>query len=100
MRMPDTYSSLPEEVRDFRPQCPNCSPERVLQSDSRPCSFYDCPGLPEQLEVTCPICVYDFNADQGTVKCDHNTCETALRLKANVPTYRTWLQLLEEERAL
>jgi len=90
--------SLPEEVRSFRPQCPNCSPEVVLESGSRPCSFYDCPGLPAQLEVTCPTCVYDFYADEGTVKCDHDTCEMALRLRANVPTYRAWLKLLADER--
>ena len=91
---------LPEEVRNFRPRCPNCSPEVLLASWSRPCSFYDCPGLPSQLQVTCNICVYDFFADDGTVKCDLNTCETARRLKANVPTYRAWLRMLEEERRI
>ena len=88
---------LPENVRSFRPSCPNCSPEVLLDPGSRPCSFYNCPRLPTQLQVTCDICVYDFLADNGTVKCDHNTCETARRLKANVPTYRAWLRLLEEE---
>lgn len=89
---------LPDEVRDFRPRCPNCSPQVVLTDSSRPCSTYDCPGLPRQLEVTCRICVYDFSIDEGTVRCDHDTCDTALRLKGNVPTYRAWLRLLAEER--
>lgn len=88
---------LPEEVRSFWPRCPNCSPEVLLDPWSRPCSFYDCPGLPSQLRVTCDICVYDFFVDDGTVKCDHDTCDTARRLKANVPIYRAWLRLLEQE---
>ncbi len=90
--------SLPESVRVFRPQCPNCNPDVVLEEGSRPCSFYDCPGLPAELKVTCDMCMYDFAADDGQVKCDHSTCETALRLKGNVPVYRAWLELLEAER--
>jgi hypothetical protein len=90
--------SLPGEVRSFRPHCPSCSVDVVLRSSSRPCSFYDCPGLPSQLEVTCKTCVFDFYIDEGTVRCDHDTCETARRLRANVPTYRAWLRLLEAER--
>ena len=88
---------LPEEVRNFRPRCPNCSSPVVLDLRSRPCSFYNCPGLPVRLQVTCDICVYDFFGDAGTIKCDHDTCETARRLKANVPIYRAWLRLLDEE---
>lgn len=90
--------SLPKSVRAFRPRCPNCNPDVVLEEGARPCSFYACPGLPAELHVTCDLCMYDFAADDGQVKCDHNTCETALRLKANVPIYRAWLQLLEAER--
>lgn len=82
---------LPPAVRTFRPTCPGCVPTRP---DTRPCSFYDCPGLPQELEVTCELCMYDFAADDGQVKCDHSTCPTALRLRANVPIYRAWLDLL------
>lgn len=93
-------AALPEEVRNFRPRCPNCNPEVLLDPLSRPCSFYNCSGLPSQLRVTCDICLYDFFADDGTIKCDHNRCGTARRLKANVPIYRAWLRLLEEERLI
>jgi len=41
--------------------------------------------------------MYDFAAEDGQVKCDHATCETAARLKGNVETYRTWLHLMEDE---
>ena len=94
------YHSLPDDVRGFRPRCPGCTPNEVTAEGARPCSFYDCPGLPKQLEVTCDICMFDFAAQDGQPKCDHNTCESALRLQKNVETYRTWIELLAEEEAV
>jgi hypothetical protein len=90
---------LPSAVRGFRPNCPGCTPTTVTQPGARPCSFYDCPGMPDELRVVCDICVYDFAAGDGQVKCDHSTCETALRLQNNVATYLKWLRLLESEAA-
>lgn len=90
-------ADLPETVRNFRPNCPGCTPATVTRPDARPCSFYDCPGLPEELRVVCDICIYNFAAGDGQMKCDHRTCETAIRLRRNVTTYRKWLQLLEYE---
>lgn len=87
-------ASLPAAVRTFRPQCPGCSPEKLGVEGEKPCSFYDCPGLPHELEVTCNLCMFDFAAADGQPKCDHATCETALRLKKNVPTYRAWIELV------
>lgn len=89
-----TYGSLPPAVRDFRPQCPGCTPAVVTDEAARPCSFYDCPGLPAELRVTCDKCMYDFARHDGQIKCDHDTCEDALRLQGNVATYRLWLQQL------
>ena len=63
--------SLPKNVRDFRPNCPGCTPAKLAEPSARPCSFYDCSGLPPELEVTCDTCIYDFVADDGQVKCDH-----------------------------
>jgi hypothetical protein len=89
--------ALPPTVRDFRPQCPGCTPTAVTAVGAQPCSFYDCPGLPAELQVTCNTCMYDFAAEDGQPTCDHSTCETALRLQGNVETYRTWVRLLETE---
>lgn len=88
---------LPPSVRDFRPRCPGCHPDTIL--DGRPCSYYDCPGLPAELHVTCDQCLYDFSAAEGQIKCDHATCPTAARLRANVPVYRAWVAMLREEQA-
>jgi hypothetical protein len=91
------YTSLSRSVRDFRPLCAGCAPDIVTAEGARPCSHYDCPGLPTELEVTCDKCMYDFAAQDGQPDCDHNTCETAQRLRKNVPTYRTWVKLLADE---
>lgn len=93
------FASLPKEVREFRPNCPGCTPAKATASGDRPCSFYDCPGLPEGLHVTCDLCMFDFVNMDGQVKCDHNTCETAIRLKANVATYRAWVDHMIAEAA-
>jgi hypothetical protein len=90
-------ASLPPVVRRFRPQCPGCTPARLSAEGARPCSHYDCPGLPAELRVTCDLCLFDFAAGDGQVKCDHDTCPTALRLRANVPVYRAWVEMIVAE---
>lgn len=88
------FSTLPETAKAFRPKCPGCTPKVVTDADAKPCSSYDCPGLPAELQVTCNSCMYDFAAGDGQIKCDHATCEDALRLKGNVETYRRWLEYI------
>ena len=90
---------LPPSVRDFRPQCPGCTPDTMTADGARPCSHYDCPGLPSELQVTCNLCMYDFVAHDGQPTCDHATCETAQRLAGNVETYQRWVQMLKDETA-
>lgn len=92
-------ADLPKAVHEFRPKCPGCTPERAMAPGGKPCSFYDCPGLPEELRVTCDSCMFDFAAAEGQIKCDHSTCEIALRLKKNVETYKAWVRLIKTEAA-
>ncbi len=93
------YAPLPRSARDFRPRCPGCTPDALSAEGTRPCSFYDCPGLPAELRVTCDTCMYDFAAQDGQPKCDHRTCEFALRLQSNVDTYRAWVEMITVELA-
>lgn len=91
---------LSRSVREFRPPCPGCTLQLIIAGDAKPCSFYDCPGLPDDLKVTCDSCLFDFVANDGQVKCDHDNCGTALRLKGNVKTYFAWIEVLKaDERA-
>jgi hypothetical protein len=90
---------LPRSVREFRPRCPGCTLQHAVAEDAKPCSFYDCPGLPEELKVTCDLCLFDFVANDGQVKCDQRICATALRLKGNVKTYLAWVEILKAEES-
>ena len=92
-------ATLSAAVRDYRPRCPGCTPEKATAAGARPCSHYDCPGLPPELQVTCNVCMYDFSVDDGQPNCDHTTCDTARRLRGNVATYRKWVQMLKDELA-
>ena len=94
------FALLSSAVRAFRPRCPGCSVQRATSEGAKPCSFYDCPGLPDELQVTCDTCMFDFAENDGQLKCDHDTCETARRLKANVKNYRAWIELLRAETGL
>lgn len=47
--------------------------------------------------MTCDTCMYDFAAGDGQVKCDHATCPTAIRLTANVPVYKAWVEMVVAE---
>jgi hypothetical protein len=93
------YATLPRSVREFRPLCPGCTPDVISAEGARPCSSYDCPGLPKELQVSCALCMYDFAAGDGQPKCDHRTCETALRLQKNVDTYKAWVEMIKPERS-
>lgn len=92
-----SFDELPADVLAFRPNCPGCTPQKVVGDETRPCSSYDCPGLPAGLKVTCDVCMYDFAARDGQIKCDHATCETAARLRTNVETYEAWVRLIAQE---
>ena len=93
MTGPD-FANLPRAVREFRPGCPGCTPDVVTAEEARPCSHYDCPGLPRELQVTCNTCMYDFATGDGQPTCDFETCETAQRLQGNVETYKQWVTML------
>lgn len=92
--MSSDFTTLPDSVKAFRPSCPGCSPRVVSEEAAKPCSAYDCPGLPSELKVTCDLCMYDFANEDGQIKCDHATCESARRLRGNVATYRAWLDYI------
>lgn len=85
----ETHPPFPVELLRFR-QCPGCSYDWAEGTGHRSCSYYDCPYLPSALRVTCDFCGYNFFISDGQIKCDHDTCEHATQLRANVATYLAW----------
>lgn len=78
-------------------RCPGCDYDWATGEGKRACSYYDCPYLPAELRVVCDWCGYNFVLGEGQIRCDHVTCERALALKANVPTYEHWQESLEQD---
>ena len=59
-------------------QCPFCSYDFATGEGQRGCHNYDCPYLPEELDVRCPICLYNFYVGDGNPDCgDPPDCEFA-----------------------
>jgi hypothetical protein len=76
---------------DFR-QCPHCGLDLGTGEGERGCAWGDCPYLPEELDVYCEVCRFNFYTMEGNPPCrDPLTCEHALHPIANTENYRRWL---------
>lgn len=78
-------------IPSFR-RCPGCGYDLVTHEGERGCHYYACPYLPEELDTTCPVCVYDFTRQDGNAECgDPPSCEFALKeAPIRVANVRAW----------
>jgi hypothetical protein len=77
--------------QDFQ-QCPQCSLDFGTGEGTRACAWTDCPYLPEELNVFCGYCRFDFFTMEGNSPCpDPLLCEHATEPLEHVGSYRTWL---------
>jgi rubredoxin len=59
-------------------QCPQCTYDFATGEGERSCHYYECPYLPEALDVRCPTCLYNFSVEDGNPDCgDPPDCEFA-----------------------
>ena len=60
---------------DFR-TCPGCGYDFGLDTGERSCHYGRCPYIPEELNVLCDQCRFDFYTMEGNPSCqDPATCE-------------------------
>lgn len=73
-------------------QCEGCSYDFLTDSGERSCHYYECPYLPEALDVWCPTCRYDFATKDGNPECsDPPSCEFARKVAPQrVAALRSW----------
>lgn len=64
---------LPPKVAAFEP-CEACSYDLLTDTGVRSCHYYECPYLPEALDVWCPTCRYDFATEDGNPACGETPC--------------------------
>jgi hypothetical protein len=76
--------------QEFR-QCPNCGLDIVTGEGERGCSWGECPYVPEELDVYCEDCRFNFYTMEGNSSCvDPLTCEHAPDPLAHVENVRRW----------
>jgi hypothetical protein len=62
---------------EFR-KCPGCAYDFATGDGERACSWADCPYLPEELDVFCEGCRFNYFTMEGNPPCaDPLTCEHA-----------------------
>ena len=72
-------------------QCPGCGYDLQTGDGRRSCSYGDCPYLPEELDVFCPDCRFNFFTMEGNPPCDDPlSCEHGAQERAHVENVRAW----------
>jgi hypothetical protein len=72
-------------------QCPGCGFDFASGEGERSCSWGDCPYLPEELNVYCDQCRFNFFTMEGNPSCDDPlTCVHATEPLSHVENLRTW----------
>jgi hypothetical protein len=67
-----------ERLLQFDP-CPECTFDLVTGEGERSCHYYTCPNLPEELDVRCPRCFFNFMARDTTPGCgERPSCDFAV----------------------
>ncbi len=75
--------------------CEACNYDFRADEGERGCHYYGCPNLPEELDVWCPTCRYNFMTRDGnpecggTPRCDHAREVAPVRVRA----LHQWLDL-------
>jgi hypothetical protein len=86
----------PEQATESRAvafqQCPLCTYDFATGEGQKGCHYYECPYLPEELDVRCPTCLYNFNVKDGNPGCgDPPDCEFARDIAPDrVASLATW----------
>jgi hypothetical protein len=76
---------------DFR-KCPGCGLDIATGEGERSCAWGDCPYLPEDLDVYCDTCRFNFFTEEGNPSCeDPSVCEHGVEPLQHVENVRSWL---------
>jgi hypothetical protein len=67
-------STTPITPRQYRKamafeQCPSCAYDVATGVGERSCNYGACPYLPEALDVTCPVCNFNFQLRDTVPAC-------------------------------
>ncbi len=76
--------------------CPGCRYDFATGEGEKACNMYDCPYLPEELDVFCAYCRFNYYTMEGNPPCeDPMRCDHRFEPLAHVENYRRWQRRLE-----
>jgi hypothetical protein len=86
--------ALSPRVRAFQ-TCELCSYDFRTDEGERGCHYYECPYLPEELDIWCPTCRYNFMVGDGNPGCsDPPACAFARTVApGRVRALEEWLTI-------
>jgi hypothetical protein len=93
--LPATDRNLPlsDELRAFQ-TCELCEYDFRTDEGERNCHYFECPNLPEELNIWCPTCRYNFMVEDGNPACENLDCDFARNVApGRVRALREWLAL-------
>ena len=73
--------------------CPGCGYDLATGEGTRSCSWGDCPYLPEELDVYCPDCRFNYFTMEGNPPCeDQLKCEHSKEPLEHVQNLKRWAE--------
>jgi len=79
--------------------CPGCGYDLATGEGERACSWGACANLPDDLDVYCDTCRFNFFTMEGNPPCeDPSSCQHACEPLAHVENVRTWKKLQAASR--
>ncbi len=75
-------------------KCPGCGYDISTGEGERGCNYGECPYAPEELNVVCDYCRFNWFTMEGDRKCDrYPECDQGVEARKNVENLRHWLAL-------
>ena len=72
-------------------QCPDCTYDFATGEGTRSCAYAECPYLPQELDVFCPWCRFNYLTQEGNSPCDDPMqCDHRFEPLEHVAIFRAW----------
>jgi hypothetical protein len=89
----DRALPLSDQARAFQ-MCELCEYDFRTDEGERNCHYFECPNLPEELDIWCPTCRYNFMVEDGNPACEDLDCDFARDVApVRVRAMQEWLAL-------
>jgi hypothetical protein len=74
-------------------KCPGCGFDISTGEGQRSCAWGECPYLPEELDVFCPYCRFNFFSMEGNSPCeDPLNCDHSKEPLEHVKNLKRWAE--------